>query len=194
MATGKPWDGSLHYSFSQCAILGIFMRARSPNSAVNTTSLMWSAAANHIQFPLTSSSSLPLSFPPSPTPSLPPPLPPPVPLPLSPSLSPKASTSELFGKVQESPQRETTPFYPRSPYGTYSTSLLPPLSLLLPPPSSLPSFLPPLSLLSLLSPSSSLRPPLSTLLTPNSSLLAPQLLILVGGSLAMNIIIFLPLH
>ena len=27
-----------------------------------------------------------------------------------------ASTSELFGKVAESPQRETTPFYPRSPY------------------------------------------------------------------------------
>ncbi|MGH8658406.1 MAG: GDP-mannose 4,6-dehydratase [Gammaproteobacteria bacterium] len=29
----------------------------------------------------------------------------------------QASTSEQFGKVQESPQRETTPFYPRSPYG-----------------------------------------------------------------------------
>jgi GDPmannose 4,6-dehydratase len=29
----------------------------------------------------------------------------------------QASTSEMFGKVQESPQRETTPFYPRSPYG-----------------------------------------------------------------------------
>ncbi|MBT6144038.1 MAG: GDP-mannose 4,6-dehydratase [Gemmatimonadetes bacterium] len=29
----------------------------------------------------------------------------------------QASTSELFGKVQESPQSETTPFYPRSPYG-----------------------------------------------------------------------------
>ena len=28
----------------------------------------------------------------------------------------QASTSELFGKVQEIPQRETTPFYPRSPY------------------------------------------------------------------------------
>jgi GDPmannose 4,6-dehydratase len=28
-----------------------------------------------------------------------------------------ASTSELFGKVQETPQKETTPFYPRSPYG-----------------------------------------------------------------------------
>ena len=29
----------------------------------------------------------------------------------------QASTSELFGLVQEIPQRETTPFYPRSPYG-----------------------------------------------------------------------------
>ena len=29
----------------------------------------------------------------------------------------QASTSELFGKVQESPQNEQTPFYPRSPYG-----------------------------------------------------------------------------
>ena len=29
----------------------------------------------------------------------------------------QASTSELYGKVQESPQTETTPFYPRSPYG-----------------------------------------------------------------------------
>lgn len=28
-----------------------------------------------------------------------------------------ATTSELFGKVQETPQKETTPFYPRSPYG-----------------------------------------------------------------------------
>lgn len=28
-----------------------------------------------------------------------------------------ASTSELFGLVQETPQKETTPFYPRSPYG-----------------------------------------------------------------------------
>lgn len=28
----------------------------------------------------------------------------------------QASTSELYGKVQESPQNETTPFYPRSPY------------------------------------------------------------------------------
>ena len=29
----------------------------------------------------------------------------------------QASTSELFGKIQENPQKETTPFYPRSPYG-----------------------------------------------------------------------------
>jgi GDPmannose 4,6-dehydratase len=29
----------------------------------------------------------------------------------------QASTSELFGLVRESPQKETTPFYPRSPYG-----------------------------------------------------------------------------
>jgi GDPmannose 4,6-dehydratase len=29
----------------------------------------------------------------------------------------QASTSELYGKVQEIPQNETTPFYPRSPYG-----------------------------------------------------------------------------
>jgi GDPmannose 4,6-dehydratase len=29
----------------------------------------------------------------------------------------QASTSEMFGKVVEVPQRETTPFYPRSPYG-----------------------------------------------------------------------------
>ena len=29
----------------------------------------------------------------------------------------QASTSELFGLVQETPQRETTPFHPRSPYG-----------------------------------------------------------------------------
>ena len=28
----------------------------------------------------------------------------------------QASTSEMFGKVQETPQRETTPFHPRSPY------------------------------------------------------------------------------
>lgn len=36
------------------------------------------------------------------------------------ALSPKfyqASSSEMFGKVQEIPQRESTPFYPRSPYG-----------------------------------------------------------------------------
>lgn len=30
----------------------------------------------------------------------------------------QASTSELYGKVQEIPQSETTPFYPRSPYGS----------------------------------------------------------------------------
>ena len=29
----------------------------------------------------------------------------------------QASSSEMFGKVQEVPQREETPFYPRSPYG-----------------------------------------------------------------------------
>jgi GDPmannose 4,6-dehydratase len=29
----------------------------------------------------------------------------------------QASTSELYGEVQETPQTETTPFYPRSPYG-----------------------------------------------------------------------------
>lgn len=29
----------------------------------------------------------------------------------------QASTSEMFGKVQEIPQKETTPYYPRSPYG-----------------------------------------------------------------------------
>ena len=29
----------------------------------------------------------------------------------------QASTSEMFGKVQETPQSESTPFYPRSPYG-----------------------------------------------------------------------------
>jgi GDPmannose 4,6-dehydratase len=29
----------------------------------------------------------------------------------------QASSSEMFGKVQDVPQRETTPFYPRSPYG-----------------------------------------------------------------------------
>jgi GDPmannose 4,6-dehydratase len=29
----------------------------------------------------------------------------------------QASTSEMYGRVQETPQKETTPFYPRSPYG-----------------------------------------------------------------------------
>ena len=29
----------------------------------------------------------------------------------------QASTSELYGLVQEIPQKESTPFYPRSPYG-----------------------------------------------------------------------------
>ena len=29
----------------------------------------------------------------------------------------QAATSEMFGKVQEIPQNENTPFYPRSPYG-----------------------------------------------------------------------------
>jgi len=29
----------------------------------------------------------------------------------------QASSSEMFGKIQENPQKETTPFYPRSPYG-----------------------------------------------------------------------------
>ena len=29
----------------------------------------------------------------------------------------QASTSEMFGKVREIPQTETTPFHPRSPYG-----------------------------------------------------------------------------
>jgi len=29
----------------------------------------------------------------------------------------QASTSELYGKVVETPQNEQTPFYPRSPYG-----------------------------------------------------------------------------
>lgn len=33
----------------------------------------------------------------------------------------QASTSELYGKVQETPQKETTPFYPRSPYGTLAS-------------------------------------------------------------------------
>lgn len=31
----------------------------------------------------------------------------------------QASTSELYGKIQENPQTETTPFYPRSPYGKH---------------------------------------------------------------------------
>ena len=36
----------------------------------------------------------------------------------------QASTSELYGKVQETPQKETTPFYPRSPYaGKYIHTL-----------------------------------------------------------------------
>jgi len=34
----------------------------------------------------------------------------------------QASTSELYGKVQEVPQSETTPFYPRSPYAGESTT------------------------------------------------------------------------
>ena len=29
----------------------------------------------------------------------------------------QASSSEMFGKVRETPQTEATPFYPRSPYG-----------------------------------------------------------------------------
>ena len=33
----------------------------------------------------------------------------------------QASTSEMFGKVVEVPQKETTPFYPRSPYGVAKT-------------------------------------------------------------------------
>lgn len=33
----------------------------------------------------------------------------------------QASSSEMFGKVQESPQSETTPFWPRSPYGVAKT-------------------------------------------------------------------------
>jgi len=33
----------------------------------------------------------------------------------------QASTSEMFGKVQETPQTERTPFYPRSPYGVAKT-------------------------------------------------------------------------
>src|SRR5512140_2563263 len=34
----------------------------------------------------------------------------------------QASTSELYGLVQEVPQKETTPFYPRSPYGVAKLS------------------------------------------------------------------------
>src|SRR5512134_2922819 len=34
----------------------------------------------------------------------------------------QASSSEMFGKVTETPQRETTPFYPRSPYGVDAVS------------------------------------------------------------------------
>ena len=34
----------------------------------------------------------------------------------------QASTSELFGLVQEVPQKETTPFYPRSPYGMFAVN------------------------------------------------------------------------
>ena len=33
----------------------------------------------------------------------------------------QASTSEMFGKVQEIPQTEKTPFHPRSPYGKWLT-------------------------------------------------------------------------
>ncbi|WP_239346274.1 MULTISPECIES: GDP-mannose 4,6-dehydratase [unclassified Frankia] len=33
----------------------------------------------------------------------------------------QASSSEMFGKVRETPQRETTPFHPRSPYGVAKT-------------------------------------------------------------------------
>ena len=35
----------------------------------------------------------------------------------------QASTSELYGKVKEIPQKETTPFYPRSPYGKSDRSV-----------------------------------------------------------------------
>lgn len=35
----------------------------------------------------------------------------------------QASTSELFGKVAEIPQKETTPFYPRSPYSKFDVIL-----------------------------------------------------------------------
>ena len=36
----------------------------------------------------------------------------------------QASTSELYGKVQEIPQTETTPFYPRSPYGELECAVI----------------------------------------------------------------------
>lgn len=36
----------------------------------------------------------------------------------------QASTSELYGKVQEIPQNEDTPFYPRSPYGEIDLQLM----------------------------------------------------------------------
>ena len=36
----------------------------------------------------------------------------------------QASTSELYGKVQEIPQNENTPFYPRSPYGVQNYMVL----------------------------------------------------------------------
>jgi GDPmannose 4,6-dehydratase len=36
----------------------------------------------------------------------------------------QASSSEMFGKVQEVPQKESTPFYPRSPYGCALIGLL----------------------------------------------------------------------
>ena len=36
----------------------------------------------------------------------------------------QASTSEMFGLVQEIPQKETTPFYPRSPYGVASYTVI----------------------------------------------------------------------
>ena len=35
----------------------------------------------------------------------------------------QASTSELYGKVVETPQNEQTPFYPRSPYGEYGVNI-----------------------------------------------------------------------
>lgn len=36
----------------------------------------------------------------------------------------QASTSELYGKVLETPQTEKTPFYPRSPYGKFSSLVI----------------------------------------------------------------------